>query len=89
MTGWRRSTSRPGRHVVIPQINVTRNQTLSIAAAQANSEVTMATPRPGTALDTNADIQRTGVKGSPIELEFYSFSPEWFNTTRPSRRWAR
>jgi hypothetical protein len=69
----------PLRYVVIPQLNVAKNQTLSVAETQASSEVTMATPRPATALDTDVELKRTGTKGPAIVLEFYNFAPEWFS----------
>jgi hypothetical protein len=69
----------PPRHVLIPQINLTGNQTLSVAEAEASSKVTMTTPRPATALDTDVELLRTGVRGPAIEIEFLSSGPEWFN----------
>lgn len=69
----------PPRHVVIPQLSLTKNQTLSVAEAEASSKVTIATPRPATALDTDVDLQRTGARGPAIEIEFLTSGPQWFN----------
>ena len=78
----------PGSHfVILPQFSVTGNRTVAIRGRAADSRVTMVTPRPATALDTDAWLLRTGRSGPPIVLELYfPGTPVWLSpaSTRPT-----
>ncbi len=78
----------PGSHfVILPQFSVTGNRTVTIRGRAADSKVTMVTPRPATALDTDAWLLRTGRSGPPIVLELYfPGTPVWLSpaSTRPT-----
>ena len=72
----------PSRFIVLPQFTVTGNRTVTMHAAAA-VKVTMATPRPATALDTAVWLLRTGTVGPPLVLELYQFGHAvWINPTR-------
>lgn len=62
----------PTRYVVLPQITVTGNRTVAVRESAASSPVTMTTPRPATALDTDVWLERTGAAGRPIVFELYN-----------------
>jgi hypothetical protein len=82
------SGQTPGSHfVIMPQFSVTGNRTVAIRGRAADSEVTMVTPRPATAIDTGAWLLRTGRSGPPIVLEMYfPGTPVWLSpaSTRPT-----
>ena len=73
--------------MILPQFSVTGNRTVTIRGRAADSRVTMVTPRPATALDTDAWLLRTGRSGPPIVLELYfPGTPVWLSpaSTRPT-----
>lgn len=78
----------PGSHfVILPQVSVTGNRTVTVRGRAADSKVTMVTPRPATAIDTGAWLLRTGRSGPPIVLELYfPGTPVWLSpaSTRPT-----
>jgi hypothetical protein len=82
------SARTPGnRFVVLPQFSVIGNRTVIIRGRAADSRITMVTPRPATALTTDAWLLRTGRSGPPIVLEMYfPGTPVWLSPagTRPT-----
>jgi hypothetical protein len=75
-------TAPAPRHVILPQVNVTGNLTVAVRESAASSEVTMATPRPATVLDTDVWLERTAASGPPLVIELYNndlHGEEWLN----------
>jgi hypothetical protein len=73
----------PLRTVVVPQITVTGNTTVTVRETAASSEITMVTPRPATVLDTDVWLRRTTAAGPAVLLEGYFTSSQqiWFSPT--------
>jgi hypothetical protein len=69
--------------VVLPQVNVTGNTTVSVQETAASSKLTMVTPRPATVIDSDVWFSRGRASGPPITLEGYftSGEPLWFSPT--------
>jgi hypothetical protein len=73
----------PLRTVVVPQVTVTGNTTVTVHEITASSKLTVVTPRPATVLDSDVWFQRTGASGPPLTLEgsFSSSQQLWFSPT--------
>jgi hypothetical protein len=73
----------PLRTVVLPQVTVTGNTTVTVRETAASSKLTMVTPRPANVLDTDVWFRRSRVSGPPIVLEGYDTSSQqlWFSPT--------
>jgi hypothetical protein len=55
---------------------------VAVRESAASSEVTMATPRPATVLDTDVWLERTAASGPPLVIELYNndlHGEEWLN----------
>jgi hypothetical protein len=72
------------RTVVLPQVTVTGNTTVTVHETAASSKLTMVTPRPATVIDSDVWFQRSGASGAPVTLEGYFTSSEqlWFSPTK-------
>jgi hypothetical protein len=81
--GGPKNTRNPLRIVVLPQVTVTGNTTVSVHEAAADSKLTMVTPRPATVLDTDMWFKLTGASGQPTTLEAYFTSSQqlWISPT--------
>jgi hypothetical protein len=73
----------PLRTVVLPQVTVTGNTTVTVRETAASSKLTIVTPRPASVLDTDVWFRRTRASGPPIVLEGYDTSGQqlWFSPT--------
>ena len=71
------------RVAVLPQFTVSGNTTVHLAEGAASSQMTMATPRPATAEDSNFEIRRPSRSGP---VQFFAFSDTgislWVSPTR-------
>jgi hypothetical protein len=73
-----------GRVAVLPQFSVERGTTVHMAERAADSKITMLTPRPAAARDTNFWLLRSSRSGPPVLLGWSDPSPIWVTPT--SRR---
>jgi hypothetical protein len=73
----------PLRTVVLPQVTVAGNTTVTVHETAASSKLTIVTPRPATVLDSDVWFRRTGASGPPITLEgsFGTSQQLWFSPT--------
>lgn len=71
----------PVRTVILPQIDVTANTSVTVHETSADSKVTMVTPRPAAPIDTNIWFLRTRASGAFWSLEgiFPGSQQVWFS----------
>ena len=70
--------------VVLPQVTVTGNTTVTVQETAASSKLSIMTPRSATVIDSDVWFLRTGASGRQISLEghFTSGEPLWFSPTK-------